>query len=113
MLSTEHAAMMNELIEDHVYSRKTTSSLAEANAKYANGNAESWRDVWKSLNDLVELYPRHIEKEDSKFFYPVMDYFAPHEREAMLGEFWEFDRKLIHEKYEHVVSELEKITALE
>jgi hypothetical protein len=26
----------------------------------------------------------------------------------MLQEFWEFDRKLIHEKYENIVEEVEK-----
>jgi len=30
------------------------------------------------------------------------------EDQAMLAEFWEFDRKMIHEKYKSVVEELEK-----
>jgi hypothetical protein len=42
-----------------------------------------------------------------------MEYFSPQEREAILSEFWEFDRKLIHEKYERVVVELEKIATTE
>ena len=112
-LSAQHAAAMNQLMEDHAHSRRTTNNLAIANASFANGNAESWRDVWQSLNDLVELFPQHIEKEDFNFFYPVMEYFASHELDAMLAEFWEFDKKLIRVKYETVVGELEKATANE
>jgi hemerythrin-like domain-containing protein len=110
-LSNEHVVITNQLIEEHAYSRKSTSNLAEANTSYINGNAESWKDVSKFLKELIEFYPKHIEKEDMKFFYPSMEYFSPQEREAMLTEFWDFDKKLIHEKYERVVSELEKIAA--
>jgi hypothetical protein len=38
-----------------------------------------------------------------------MEYFTPQEQEVMLREFWDFDRRLIHENYSKVVSELEKI----
>jgi hypothetical protein len=37
-----------------------------------------------------------------------MEYFTAQEREAMLKEFWEFDRKMIHEKYEKVLDKMEK-----
>jgi hypothetical protein len=53
--------------------------------------------VRKFLNDLAEFYPKHIEKENKKFFYPVMEYLTPQEQEIMLQEFYDFDRKLIHE----------------
>jgi hypothetical protein len=32
-----------------------------------------------------------------------MTYFRPEEKDAMLREFWEFDRNLIHEKYRKMV----------
>lgn len=108
-LSVEHATMMKELIEDHVYLRKTTSTLQAANVNYMNGNLDSAKEVAKSLKDLAEFYPRHVEKEDKIFFYPSMEYFTPQEQEVMLREFWDFDRRLIHENYSKVVSELEKI----
>ena len=110
-MSEEFAALMKTLIEDHVQARKLTARLDQAGISYVNGNVDSWRDVAEALKGLAALYPVHIEKEDKRFFLPAMEYFSPEEREAMLREFWEFDRKLIHEKYERVVGELEKIAA--
>jgi hypothetical protein len=36
-----------------------------------------------------------------------MDYFSKQEQADMLQEFWEFDRKMIHEKYENIIERLE------
>ncbi len=38
---------------------------------------------------------------------PCMEYFSREEQDRMLQEFWEFDRRLIHEKYISVVEQLE------
>jgi len=37
-----------------------------------------------------------------------MNYFTDAEKDAMLNEMWEFDRKMIHEKYTKVVEQYEK-----
>ena len=58
--------------------------------------------------ELAEFYPKHIEKEDKHFFIPCMNYFSKQEQEGMLNEFWEFDRRLVHEKYKEIVKEIEK-----
>lgn len=108
-LANEHAEMMKQLVREHVYARGTTRDLEKAKESYVEGNSESLEDVLKSLKDLAELYPKHIEKEDAKFFHPSMEYFTTQEREAMLQEFWEFDRKMIHKKYEKVLDEMEKM----
>jgi len=44
-----------------------------------------------------------INREDEHFFYPCMEYFTKNEQDVMLDEYWEFDRKMIHEKYTKVV----------
>lgn len=108
-LSPEHKRMMDELIEEHVYGRKTVSALADAKERYVRGNTQAMDEIEISLKRLIELYPRHIEKEDKHFFYPSMEYFSRHELDDMLEEFWEFDRKMIHEKYRQVVENM-KIT---
>ena len=36
-----------------------------------------------------------------------MEYFSQEEKDAMLRECWEFDKKLIHEKYRQVVERFE------
>ncbi|MCJ7619462.1 MAG: cation-binding protein, partial [Anaerolineae bacterium] len=63
--------------------------------------------VVSALQDLVEFYPAHIEKEDKRFFVPCMKYFSRQEQDEMLKEFWEFDKRLIHEKYAAIVGRLE------
>ena len=107
-LANEHAEMMKQLITEHIYARATTRNLEKAKESYVEGNPESPKDVLKCLKDLAELYPKHIEKEDTKFFHPSMEYFTAQEQEAMLQEFWEFDRKMIHEKYKKAFDEMEK-----
>ncbi len=107
-MSPEHAVMMRELIEGHAYARRTTGNLANAKDRYAKGDDEARNDIWKLLNDLVEFYPKHIEKEDKNFFYPSMNYFGQSEQETMLNEFWDFDRKIVHEHYAKVMDALEK-----
>src|SRR3989304_2283594 len=107
-MSSEHAAMMRDLINEHVYARKTTSNLSKANESHVNGNRDSQKDIYKLMNDLIEFYPMHTQKEDKKFFVPSMEYFTAQEQEDMLNEFWVFDRKIIHEHYAKVIDELEK-----
>jgi hemerythrin-like domain-containing protein len=106
-LSDEDQKIMNELVEDHVFARKTTKSLVEANTRYRNGDGSALSNITDHLRTIVDFYPKHIEKEDKVFFPSSRAYFSEAEDQAMLAEFWEFDRKMIHEKYEAVVEELE------
>ena len=107
-LSPEHNRIMRELVEEHIFARKTVGRLLEANRKYLGGDKNSITDVISCLKELSELYPKHIEKEDKHFFFPILDYFTAEEQAAMLKEFWEFDKNMIHEKYRKVVEEFSK-----
>jgi len=107
-LSERDKTTMQELIEEHAYARKTVISLLQAADRYVAGNIDSMNEVLKLLRELSEFYPRHIEKEDKRFFHPCMKYFTAAEQQSMLQEFWEFDRKMIHEKYAKVVEEMER-----
>jgi hemerythrin-like domain-containing protein len=106
-LSAEDRQIMNELIEEHVLGRKATKALVDANLRYRAGDASALADIAEQLKILVEFYPKHIEKEDKIFFPASRAYFTDEEDRAMLSEFAEFDRKMIHEKYEALVTELE------
>jgi hemerythrin-like domain-containing protein len=107
-LSDKDRKLMNELIDEHVYGRETTKKLVDANERYRNGEEAAIDDIAENLQKLVDFYPGHIEKEDKVFFPASRNYFTDEEDQAMLEEFWEFDRKMIHEKYESVVKSLEK-----
>ncbi|MBD3237431.1 MAG: cation-binding protein [Candidatus Eisenbacteria bacterium] len=106
-LSAEDRRRMDELIEEHVFGRETTRALVDANQRYRGGQAGALAAIAQGLHTLVDFYPKHIEKEDKVFFPAARAYFSEEEDQAMLREFQEFDRKMIHEKYEGVVAALE------
>ena len=106
-LSADDRRIMTELIQEHVFGRQTTKALADANTRYRKGDAAAVTEIAEKLQTLAALYPKHIEKEDKVFFPASMAYFTKDEAQAMLRDFWEFDRKMIHEKYKAVVEGLE------
>jgi hemerythrin-like domain-containing protein len=108
-LSAEDRRVMNELIEEHVFGRQTTKALVNANTRYRNGDKTALTEIADKLQILIDFYPKHIEKEDKVFFPASRAYFTDEEDQAMLAEFWEFDRKMIHEKYKSVVEGLESL----
>ena len=105
-LSIEDRQVMQELINEHLFGRRTTKALVDANERYRNGDENALAEIAQHLRTLVEFYPKHIVKEDKVFFPSARDYFTEDEDQAMLAEFWEFDRKMIHEKYKLVVEGL-------
>ncbi len=107
-LSTTENQMMERLIQEHIWARAAVARLFAANSRYIHGDTTVIKEMVYELEKLVKFYPLHIEKEDKHFFVPVMAYFSETEQRAMLDEFWEFDRKIIHEKYKKVVEEIEK-----
>jgi hemerythrin-like domain-containing protein len=106
-LSAEDLRVMEELVEEHIFGRQTTKALVEANTRYRNGDESALADIVSKLRTLVDFYPKHIEKEDKVFFPASRAYFTNEEDQAMLSEFWEFDRRMIHEKYESLVEGLQ------
>lgn len=107
-MSDENERIMNELIEEHVFGRQTTKALVEANERYRNGDHSALSDIGSKLRTLTEFYPKHIEKEDKVFFPASRAYFTDEEDQAMLSEFWAFDRKMIHETYDAKVKRFEQ-----
>jgi len=107
-LSAEHAGVLQELIDEHNWARNKVLGLISAKTRFADGDREAAREVASIMRELAEFYPKHIEKEDKRFFIPVMDYFSEEEKATMLAEEFEFDRGLIHEKYRQTVETLEK-----
>ncbi len=106
-LSQAHKKILDELIKEHVYARENTAILSEAKNKYINGEKANIKTILGQLEKLVTFYPQHIRKEDDDFFIPSMSYFTKEEQEDMLNEFWEFDKKLIHENYKNLVESYE------
>ena len=108
-LSGQHKRIMGELVEEHRQGRKTVADLVEAKGRYVKGDQEALPLMLTLMKFLVDFYPRHIEKEDKHFFMPVMNYFSPEEKEAMLQEEWEFDKNLIHQIYKERIRQAERL----
>ncbi len=106
-IAPEHEKIMQELIDEHVQARSIVRALVDVKKKYARGSHKAVADIGRLLVELAEFYPRHIEKEDRHFFVPIMSYFKKEEQSKMFEEFWQFDRSLIHEKYQNIVERLE------
>jgi hemerythrin-like domain-containing protein len=107
-LNSKDSQIMQELIEEHAFGRQTTKALVEANTRYRSGDETALADIAANLKTLTEFYPGHIEKEDKIFFPSSRTYFTDEEDQAMLAEFREFDRNMIHEKYKSLVEGFEK-----
>jgi len=97
-ISPEHRKIMEGLENDHKEARKRVGGLLSAKTE---------GEAINCIEFIVDLYPRHIAKEDKEFFIPVMDYFSNEEKDKMLREGMEFDGSMIHEKYKAIIKELE------
>ena len=107
-LSGADRNLMDELIDEHIFGRRVTASLVAANSRYRKSDAGALADITACLQTLADFYPKHIKKEDTVFFPAARGYFTEAEDQAMLAEFQEFDRRMIHEKYQAVIADLEK-----
>ena len=106
-ISNDLKNTMDKLEQDHQYARKIVTNLSNENNNYIQGKPSSIKEMANNLEKLVTLYPVHIEKEDKEFFYPSMDYFIEEEQQKMLQEFYDFDKKMIHEKYLQIIENQE------
>jgi hemerythrin-like domain-containing protein len=106
VLSPEDEKVMIELIEEHKFARKIVGELVESKNIYMGGKKSAIDDITEKLNILIKFYPEHILKEDNVFFPNTEKYLNEMEQDKLLFDFWEFDRKMIHEKYTKVVNEI-------
>ncbi len=107
-LSADEKRVLDELVDEHVQGRALVRAIFEANHAVARcENAAPAETLLPLLRKLCAFYPVHIAKEDKHFFFPVMRHFSRVEMDAMLKEFEEFDRQLVHEKYAAVVNDRE------
>lgn len=106
-MNSEDKQMMDELVEEHKLGRKLTGQLVEAKSKYEKGDNTAIMTIVNTMQQLVNFYPKHIEKEDKHFFKSAMKYLSTDEKEAMLDEEHEFDQGFIHVVYQDIVKQAE------
>jgi len=96
----DHLRIMNELTEEHRQARVKVKEVVELNEKFKNGDRAVVPAIASILLWLAAFYPVHIRKEDAVFFPAAESYFRKDELEDLLNRFYEFDRTMIHEKYQ-------------
>ena len=106
-LNEAHNKMMNELVMEHAFARRTVTELEHANELYVLGKPDAVEKVLELLDTLVHLYPMHIDKEDNNFFFPVMAYFSEHEQKEMLSSFLSFNEDFTDKRYKQLILSLE------
>jgi hemerythrin-like domain-containing protein len=107
-LAEEDARQMRELVEEHGEARRKVRELVEAKERLVAGDTGASSAILASMRWLVDFYPVHIAREDREFFPRTEKYFSDTELSRMLDEFWELDRRMIHEKYENLVKSLRR-----
>ncbi len=107
-LANDDKKMMRDLINEHVNARKVVSELVNAKNQYVKGDSGSIDIIIEKLAFLINFYPEHISKEDKIFFPKTEKYFSDAELDDMLKDFWEFDKKMIHEKYNRLYESLKE-----
>ncbi|WAC07239.1 MAG: hemerythrin domain-containing protein [Thermodesulfobacteriota bacterium] len=107
-LNKKDNTMMNDLINEHRYARSLVVALVDAKNKYISGDKSCLPVIIEKLETLINFYSEHIKKEDLEFFPNTELYFTKEELDTMLSDFWEFDRKMIHERYQKVFETLSK-----
>ena len=108
MLTDDDRRVMGELIQEHAWGRETTRKLVAAKERYAKGDKTAIPEIVQLMKSLGDFYPRHIAKEDKVFFKPAMKYLTDSEKEQMLQEEYEFDKRFIHVVYTDIVLRAEK-----
>lgn len=98
-LLPEHKKLMDELVLEHIQTRKIVANLEIAREDFMKGDSGAVAKMLIICKSLWQIYPGHIEKEEKAFFPPSLEYLSKREQEEMLKQFWEFDRNLLLERY--------------
>jgi hemerythrin-like domain-containing protein len=99
---------MERLKEEHVMARGLVGELVQLNQHSRSGDVSAAQGMTRTISELCRLYPDHIAREDKEFFPTAMIYLDKEERDEMLRAFYDFARKLIHDKYKAVVEGVER-----
>ncbi|MGA2956568.1 MAG: hemerythrin domain-containing protein [Thermodesulfobacteriota bacterium] len=108
-LMPEHKDLMDELVLDHIQSRKIVVNLEMARERHLKGEPDTVEPILIICRSLTEFYPGHMEKEEKGFFPASMEYFSKREQEEMVKKFWEFDKDLLLAKYLKFMDQHERV----
>jgi len=106
-LSPGLSGIMDELVEEHKVLVKKVDTISGLRNGLVTGDKNQLSEMVRPVEEMLELYPSHMEKEDKHFFFPCLDYLSQQEQDEILEAFREFDARLLHEKYQNIVDNME------
>jgi hemerythrin-like domain-containing protein len=107
-ISADDFGVMDELIDEHKQAREKVRKIEDLNDQFKNGNKKVVSQIKEIILWLADFYPIHIKKEDKDFFPKSEKYLSEEELKVMLEGFREFDRQMIHEKYQGIYERLSR-----
>ena len=102
-LDEKDSRALRELVEEHKQARQRVGELVELNERFKGGEGATVAAIKGIISWLAAFYPVHIKKEDDVFFPDTEKYFDEKELDDMLLRFWDFDKAMIHEKYQKLL----------
>lgn len=100
-LRLEDKNLLSELLEEHQIARGVLEELVKTKKESVS--------VAHQFKILADLYENHMSKENKRFFLPAFNYFSEKEKQEILEQFLEADRKIVHKKYQEIIEELKKV----
>jgi len=103
------------MLAEHEMGRTYVRAMAEAAARYSQGDKPAASGLVQCGRSYVSLLRQHIAKEDGILF-PLADRVLSEGEQAQLGEEFEaIERERTgpgeHERYHHMLDELEQVVA--
>lgn len=100
-ISSDHRKILHSFKKDHMLATSTVKRLRKARDAYLLGDKKALDTIQQCFKLLIAFYPTHMAKEEEMLHIFSLQYLTDEEREDMLEEFWNYDKKLIKEKYKH------------
>jgi hemerythrin-like domain-containing protein len=105
-LTPELAGLMAELMAEHTAARENVRRLKAA-VRSGIAGVPRIEELISSAAALTDSYPKHIQKEDKRFFLPCMSYLDEEEQKAMLEEMEEVETRMLHDIYRDMLRQYE------
>ncbi len=101
------------MLEEHEIGRSYVRGMADAISKYKTGDKKFSSEIIKNAKGYIDLLTQHIDKEDNILYVMADMHLSDKEQKRLIKEFEKIEEekigKGVHEKYHHLVEELEKI----
>lgn len=103
--SYEFDEITTTLMREHAAIRKHLRTIENALQWFSEGDKASADTISREFGEIVDIYTRHIVKEDKPFFQVTMMVLSEEEKDDMLLAMQEFDLDFTINHYEKVIDE--------